>query len=200
MSPEQKQRRRLIDHAHHQNHYAVVDSLSRSYIQEFPLDAKVRLWRATMLITLCRYAEAEELLDFVHYEDCVELHPFVWTFRGDLYVRRSNFIEAEHCYFQADYLMPNTSWILIKLAHSTWLGGDLEKARQFFQHALTVEEHKQDRDEALFNLGGVLVALGRLEEAANCYREALALSPDYEIAQLRLDDVELALKLHQATD
>ena len=48
-------------------------------------------------------------------------------------------------------------------------------------------------DEALFNLGGVLLAVGRFQEAADCYERALEIDPEYEIAKERLEDVRLIL-------
>ena len=82
------------------------------------------------------------------------------------------------------------------MAHSTWQRGDLPEAEKLFRDSLLTEG--EDHNMAWCHLGGVLVALERLDEAATCYREALALSPDYEIAQTRLEDVEAALKIQEA--
>lgn len=198
MSPEQRQRYEEILRADDVNQYAVVELLSRSYVEDFPDDAVIWLRRGRTLIMLCRYAEAETAFDaaFQHAND--ELLPFVWSVRADSAKRHGDLVETERCLLRADELLPRTSWILIPLAHATWLRGDLKLAQRRFQQALLVEGDDQDRDEALFNLGGVLVALGRLDEAATCYREALALSPDYEIAQARLEDVEAALQIQEA--
>ena len=77
----------------------------------------------------------------------------------------------------------------------TWRCGDLELVEKQFREAARLEDEEQD--EALFNLGGVLVALGQLEEAAQCYEAALDISTDYEIARFRLEDVERALELQR---
>jgi tetratricopeptide (TPR) repeat protein len=197
MSPEQTQRRRLILRADDRYQYAVVELLSRSYLEEFPDDVSIAVRRGRTLTMLCRYAEAEAAFDaaFSHASD--ELLPFIWNAKAESASRRGDLVEAEKCYLLADELLPRTSWILIPLAHVTWLRGDLKLAQRRFQQALLVESSDGDRDEALFNLGGVLVALGRLDEAAACYREAVELSPDYEIAQNRLEDVQAALLIQQ---
>ena len=44
------------------------------------------------------------------------------------------------------------------------------------------------------DLGGNLLSSKRYLEAAECYRRALAIDPDYEAACERLSDVELILK------
>ncbi|HEU0039702.1 MAG TPA: tetratricopeptide repeat protein, partial [Verrucomicrobiae bacterium] len=49
-------------------------------------------------------------------------------------------------------------------------------------------------EEAYFNLGGVLLAHRRYEEAIECYRKALNIDPKYGIAKKRLRDAELALR------
>ncbi len=197
MSPEQKQRRRLILHADHRNQYAVVELLSRSYVEEFFDDVSILLRRGRTLAMLCRYAEADAAFDAAFQHASNDLLPFIWSARAEAASRRGDLAEAQRCFLLADELLPRTSWILIPLAHVTWLRGDLKLAQRRFQQALLVEGSDGDRDEALFNLGGVLVALGRFDEAASCYREAVELSPDYEIAQNRLEDVQAALLILQ---
>ena len=197
MSPEQKQRRKTILDADDKSQYAVVEWLSRSYVQDFPDDAMIWVRRGRTLTMLCRYAEADAAFEVALEHASRKLVPFVWSSRGQSLTRRGQFEGAEHCFRRADHLNPNQTYILIPLAHATWMRGDLELAEARFREASSIEGDEQDRDEALFNLGGVLVAQGRLEEAAQCYREALEISPDCEIAQFRLEDVERALELQR---
>ena len=49
-------------------------------------------------------------------------------------------------------------------------------------------------DEAFFNLGLVLRAQERFEEAAGCFREAIRIDPKYRVAKRALRDVELCLR------
>ncbi len=197
MSPEQKRRGRAILQADDKNQYAVVEWLSRSYVQDFPDDAMIWVRRGRTLTMLCRYDEADAAFEAALEHADHELMPLIWAFKGESLVRRGHFEEAEHCFRRADQLKPNQTSILIQLAHATWMRGDLELAEARFRDAVEVESEDSDRDEALFNLGGVLVALGKFDEAAQCYREAIELSPDYEIAHLRLEDVERALALQR---
>lgn len=44
-------------------------------------------------------------------------------------------------------------------------------------------------DEAYHNLGLILRAQGRLREAADCFRRAIELDPEYDNAKEALDDV-----------
>lgn len=196
MSPEQKQRRRAILKADDENQYAVVEFLSRSYVEEFAADCLLWICRGRVLAQLCRWSESDSafeqaILTAVHSEQ----RRFIWIARSQSFKRRGMLLEAEECYQRLIELEPDDSYVRILLAHTTWMRGDLELAEARFRDALEAESEEIDRDEALFNLGGVLVALGNLEEAAQCYREALELSPDYEIARLRLEDVERAIEL-----
>lgn len=50
-------------------------------------------------------------------------------------------------------------------------------------------------DEAFYNLGLVLRAQERYQEAAECFREAIRRDPKYRIARRALRDVELADKM-----
>ncbi|MGO9601510.1 MAG: tetratricopeptide repeat protein [Isosphaeraceae bacterium] len=53
------------------------------------------------------------------------------------------------------------------------------------------------REEAYLNLGLVLRAQGRYEEAATCFEQALALSPKYAAARKALRDVRSAIRYGQ---
>jgi tetratricopeptide (TPR) repeat protein len=50
-------------------------------------------------------------------------------------------------------------------------------------------------DEAYFNLGLVLRSRERFEDAAECFREAIRLDPEYRAARRALFDVEHCIKL-----
>ena len=197
MSPEQKRRGRAIVQADKKDQCAVVEFLSRSYVQDFPDDAHIWVRRGRTLTMLCRYAEADAAFEAACQYANQDLMELVWTSKGQSLVRRGHFEEAEYCHQRAKRLNPSRTHIWIHLASATWMRGDLELAEARFRDALEVEDEEHLRDEALFNLGGVLVALGNLEEAAQCYREALEISPDYEIARFRLEDVERALELQR---
>ena len=49
-------------------------------------------------------------------------------------------------------------------------------------------------DEAYLNLGFVLRAQERFAEAADCFREAISIDPDYRLARRALRDVECCLR------
>ncbi len=179
----------------------MVELLSRLYVEDFPDDSLLWICRGRVLTQLCRWNEADTAFEraFATHETAKQQR-FIWLAKSQSYRRRGMNIEAEECYQQVVQLDPNEGYIRIMLAHTTWRRGDLPLAEERFRDALAIKSEDLDRDEALFNLGGVLVALGRLQEAATCYREAIELSPDYEIAQLRLGDVERALELSKINE
>ncbi len=195
MSPEQKQKRQAIFDARHQDQNAVVELLSRSYVEDSPKDSLIWTYRGHVLTELCRYEEADVAFEQALQNAPETNHHFIWSEKADSFFRRGNFLEAERCWHRYLQSQPNDCWVLILLARTVWRRGDLALAEQRLREAIATQG--EESDLAWFFLGGVFVALGQLEEAANCYREALALSPDYEIAKARLADVETALQIKQ---
>jgi protein O-GlcNAc transferase len=70
------------------------------------------------------------------------------------------------------------------------------EAEASYRKALTLEG---DRDEILLNLGYVLQARGDLDGAAQCYREALTIDPEYTEAKESLEDVLKAIEFRWLT-
>jgi tetratricopeptide (TPR) repeat protein len=143
------------------------------------------------LISLGVYAEAQAALD--HAEKFVppqHLH-LVVARRGHLLEAQGQFDEAEEKFMQAHRLDPNDATYLIYAGGAASCRGDLQLALDFYDRASRCAEGCID--EAHFNRGGKLLALKRYEEAAEAYREALRIDPEYVIARRRLEDVERIL-------
>jgi len=198
VSPEQKQRREAILNADDEDQYATIELLSRSHVKDFPKDSLIWMLRGRVLTQLYRWEEADAAFEQALQNAPEADHCFIWSEKAESFKRRGNFIEAERCYHRRLQLQPADCWILTLLALTIQRRGDLFLAEQRLREAIATEG--EERDAAWYFLGGVLVALGRLQEAAKCYREALALSPDYEIAKVRLADVEAALRIALGRD
>lgn len=93
---------------------------------------------------------------------------------------------------QAHQLDPDDATYLIYAASAAFRRGDIERAESLARQATGCTDGSID--EAWFNLGGYLLSAKRYSEAADCYRRALEIDPDYDIAHERLRDVELILK------
>jgi protein O-GlcNAc transferase len=72
--------------------------------------------------------------------------------------------------------------------------GDLERAEAHYRQALAAEPAFP---EAWMNLGNVLAARSRREEAIDCYHRALKLRPDYALARYNLGNLFLVSGLYE---
>lgn len=93
---------------------------------------------------------------------------------------------------RAHKLLPNNATYLIFAGSVAFRRGDIERAQTLAKQA--TETSEGSIDEAFFNLGSYLLSARRYRESAECYRKALEIDPDYDIAKERLSDVELILK------
>jgi tetratricopeptide (TPR) repeat protein len=168
-----------------------VRHLCERFLQEFPNHGPALLCYACNLIALRLYAEAQAALD--HAEKVVppeRLH-LVLAQRGHLLEAQGRFDQAGETFMAAHRLDPDDATYLIYAGNAASRRGDLEGALELLTQATRCPEGCID--EAHFNRGGELLALKRYEEAAEAYRGALRLDPDYEIAKKRLEDVERIL-------
>lgn len=168
-----------------------VRHLCERFLQEHPDHGPALLRYSRNLISLGVYAEAQGALD--HAEKVVppqRLH-LVVALRGHLLEAQGRFGEAEEKFLEAHRLDPDDATYLIYAGVVASRRGDLELALDLHTRASRCPEGCID--EAHFNRGGKLLALKRYEEAAEAFREALRLDPDYEIAKERLEDVERIL-------
>jgi len=72
--------------------------------------------------------------------------------------------------------------------------GKFEEAKKLHLQATKLED---DPDEAFFNLGLILRAELKLEEAKEAFENALELCPNEERVEKELEDVEKAMKLQK---
>ena len=198
MAIDRRQKRDAILEADDQEQYAVVDILTRSYVKEFPEETLIWITRGRALSHFCRWNEADRAFEqALSVAIKPEQEPYIWREKGESHKERGEVREAEECFQRLVELEPKDGFSRVLLANATRRRGDFMLAEARYRDALAIEGEEECRDIALLFLGSVLVALGRLEEAADCYREALALSPDYEVAQMRLTDVEHAIELQR---
>lgn len=112
--------------------------------------------------------------------------------RGHLLEARGDFLGAEQLFMQAHQLDPDDATCLIYAGSVAFRRGDIGRAEALARQATECSDGCID--EAWFNLGGYLLSAKRYSEAADCYRRALDIDPNYDIARERLSDVGLILK------
>ncbi|MBK6691851.1 MAG: tetratricopeptide repeat protein [Myxococcales bacterium] len=150
-----------------------------------------RLLRARALSKAWRFAESEAVLlaeptDDLSAEQQWVLYRSWAVLRGE---QRRHFDEVEWLRCATDLRPTETSgWIMMGCAYA--LAGRFTEAAACHQRATVCDG---DPDEAFLNLGYVLRAEARFEEAREAFARALLLTPDYPEARSALADVSKAL-------
>jgi tetratricopeptide (TPR) repeat protein len=111
---------------------------------------------------------------------------------GHLYRQRRNLRRAALWYRKATVALPTDADGYIFLGSVVALMGDLDGALKW--HEQGARSASGCIDEAHYNAGLVLRAMGRYADAARAFRRALKIDSAYVEAQRALLDVESALK------
>lgn len=154
-----------------------------------------QMWRARMLSQVARFKEAEATLAGWAPSGDADRDCLLFATWADVREAERRFVEAAEWQRrrttsgQADL---STPWILMGVCYA--LAGRLTDAEACHRKAATCAG---DPDEALLNLGYVLRAQLRLDEASAALEAALSLTPDYPEAARVLRDVRRALELRQ---
>ena len=162
------------------------------YLQDHPDHVPTLIRYACNLIPLAQYSAAAAALDHAQAIAPQERLHLVLAQRGHLVEAQGDFLGAEEIFMQAHKLDPDDATYLIYAGSVAFRRGDIGRAEALARQAIECSEGYID--EAWFNLGGYLLSTKRYREAAECYRRALVIDPEYKIAQARLNDVELILQ------
>src|SRR5262249_13014750 len=111
-----------------------------------------------------------------------------------LYQARGEYARATEWFGKAIEAAPADTQGYIYQGGVLTLQGCLCEAEDVYRKA-TENCYEGCLDEAFLNLGLVLRAQDRFEEAAECFREAIHRDPGYRAARRALRDVERCLKL-----
>ncbi|MBM4207274.1 MAG: tetratricopeptide repeat protein [Gammaproteobacteria bacterium] len=166
--------------ADEKNQIGYARFLCERYLKNHPNHAPTLVIYACNLISLSQYSEAEAALDRAEPITPKDKLPFVIAQRGHLLVAKGDFVGAERIFMKAHELDPDDATFLIYAGSSASQNGDIERAETLARQATNCA--KGCLDEAWYNLGGYLVSKKMYGEAAECYRQALLIDPEYEIA------------------
>ncbi len=111
---------------------------------------------------------------------------------GHLHRARGDYKTAAVWYRRAIDKMPDEASGHIYLGGILARSGHLKEAET--AHRAAIRCSQGCRDEACLNLGLVLRAQGRYDEAAACFEQALQLDPKYAAARKALRDVRSTLR------
>jgi tetratricopeptide (TPR) repeat protein len=172
---------------------ALAIELSRKYLLKYPDDDVALLYFGMSLQSIARYEEARKV-----FEDAMCLFPdsklyLVYRQVGLLYQDRCNLSEAELWFKRAIENCPHVAGNYIYLGAMLAKNGRLDEAEIYHRKAIAC--HDDCIDEGFLNLGYVLRAKGEHVEAYECFRQALEIDKDYELAKNALADLEKVLSL-----
>jgi tetratricopeptide (TPR) repeat protein len=176
--------------------HATALELCRELLREFPDYSIGRVLQGVILYELARYQEAEQVLREAVRTLSLEQLPYAYAQLGHLHRDSGHYDEAERWYRKAIELDPDHAGKYVFLGALLAQKGDLRAAEECHRKATRCS--KGCVDEAYLNLGLVLRSQERYDQALECFRKALELTPDYEEAMTGKSDMESAIKLSQA--
>jgi tetratricopeptide (TPR) repeat protein len=171
---------------------ALTISCARCYLADRPDHGPGWLLLGIALVELARYEEAEQAL-----AKAIELCPSEkrqtpLSHMGHLFLEAGDYDQAAAWYRRAIEADPGDATYHVYLGAVLAKQGRLHEAEESHRTAIGCPEGCND--EAYLNLGLVLRAQERFEEAAHCLREAIRLDPEYRAAKRALRDVLRCIK------
>jgi tetratricopeptide (TPR) repeat protein len=188
---DKKERFDAIQEADRAGHVAYCRELCETFLRELPDHWPALVSLASQLTALHLYRESESAIDRAAKVVSANQRHWVQAELGHLLRARGRFVDAEVAFLQAHESDPDDAGYLIFAGSAAANQGEIERALEHYTKATQCRDGYVD--EAHFNRGGKLLALKRYQEAAEAYREALRIDPDYELAKRRLLDIELLL-------
>lgn len=185
----------MIGMAYRNDQAATTVLLASRWLEAHPDDLGVIHDYAEMLYQMTHYDEAIRVcLDAIErFEDD---RWGLYIKMGQLHRYRGDFAVAELWYQKAIDENPDEAGSYIFLGAVQAVQGKLMQAEVTHRRAIQCPDGLID--EAYHNLGLVLRGQGRFAEAADCFRKAIELCPEYPHAIEALQDVEAALTLTAA--
>jgi tetratricopeptide (TPR) repeat protein len=166
---------------------ALTVARAQAFLEDYPESGPAWKMLGSALVDLARHAEAEKAL-----KRAVLLCPpeKLWIPLSELghsFKSRGDYKSAAAWYRQAIDAAPDEAGGYIYLGGVLAKLGELKEAEAL--HRAATQCKAGCRDEAFLNLGLVLRAQERYEEAAKCFEQALQLDPKYHAARKALRDV-----------
>jgi tetratricopeptide (TPR) repeat protein len=172
--------------------YAALTILhARQYVADFPNNGPGWLVLGIALAETARYQEAEQALNQAIQRCQTEKQQIPLSQMGHRFRSAGDYDRAAVWYRKAIEADPNDATYRIFLGAVLARQGNLQAAE--VEHRQATQCSEGCIDEAYLNLGLVLRAQDRFEEAAHCFRAAIRLDPNYREAAAALRDVEQCL-------
>lgn len=170
----------------------IATQLREAFLRIYPNDVPMWISYGVGLVELARYEEAREVLRHAIHLCPADHLSIPYAQMGHLYKQRGNLRRAAMWYRKATVASPTEADGYIYLGSVLALMGDLDGALKW--HEQGARSASGCIEEAHYNAGLVLRAMGRYADAARAFRRALKIDSGYVEAQRALRDVESAFK------
>lgn len=175
-----------IRNANRRDHVSTCEALSKIWLAKNPDDIWVVHMLAESLYQMARYEESLQI-----YQEALTRFPDhrwgIYNQIGHLYRYRGELDSAALWYEKAIAEDPDEASSYIFLGAIKARQGKLIEAEEIHRKATSCGNGLIE--EAFHNLGLVLRGQMRLLEAADCFRRAIKIDPEYEAAMDALEDV-----------
>jgi tetratricopeptide (TPR) repeat protein len=139
------------------------------------------------IITYTEFGQHDDAeLMFYLARQIVDACPLCYFNIGNSHYIRGHYDRAIDCWQQTLKLDARHPQAHARIADAFWAKGDLQNAHLHYQAELAVTG---ESDEALLDLGEVLLEMDRLEEAEKQFRKVLKSSPDHTAAYFCMGDL-----------
>jgi tetratricopeptide (TPR) repeat protein len=192
MEPEQKELWKKMMNEWDNNNVSCHLHFTKLYTAKFPNDMFGWITLADALSGLARYNEARSALKKANFLCSKENLSIVFYQIGHLYKNKGDYPRAEKWYKQAVEENASTR-NLIFLGACLAKQGKFKEAKKYHRKAIKVASDLPD--EAYYNLGLILRAEEKFEEALECFEKAIELDPEYKIAKEAKRDIIKVLKI-----
>ena len=187
---KKEEHEKLLKVAEKYSAYALV--MEKDILDRDPENIGALMQHGITLVEMARYGEAKKIfhkLISLAPEDKLQ-HPYAQL--GHLYYEKRNIERSIFWYKKAVDKCPDDATYKIFLGAALAKKGNFTEALRHHRAALKCK--KGATDEAYLNIGYILRAQEKFEEAKVCFEKALEIDSDYKEALKALEDVELAIE------
>lgn len=178
----------LLQEAEDNDQLACARVIYEAILAEEPEQGALLVLYAANLIELGDLPGAEAIIARAEVFIDEDSSAGLLTQRGNLARARGQFADAEKYYRGAHKIDPDDPENLLNAAAMATGQGELAKAEYLLREAAKVEGDLQN--DALYNLGGNLVAQQRYDEAQQQYEKLMKLDPEHTLAVEWIDDLD----------
>jgi len=183
--------RKALDDAYRLDYPAATIDLAHRLLQIDPENSLAWLRLGTMLSETAKYDEAEQALRMALCHCSQAKRHLVFGLMGFLFKNRGDYEEAAEWFRAVIDAKPDDA------DGHIWLGGVFARKGELIEAEYVYRKATMCKngciDEAYHNLGLVLRAQGKIDEALQCFEKAIAIDPGYKEAKHALADVKAAI-------